>query len=121
MQEHSNDQRKILKTIDDKGLYSAIFYAKEGELVDYIIEVKSKLSKNGYNLTSFQNVDRGRQYMDRVWAVYKSSDDRPRLTKDCLFISNVFPNILDRYSKKCGAYKELNKLEKQLKRKGILK
>ena len=121
MQEHSNDQRKILKTIDDKGLYSAIYYAKEGELVDYIIEVKSKLSKNGYNLTSFQNVDRGRQYMDRVWAVYKSSDDRPRLTKDCLFVSKLFPNILDRYSKKCGAYKELNKLEKQLKRKGIIK
>ena len=46
MQEHNNDQQKILKTIDDKGLYAAIFYAKEGELVDYIIEVKSKLSNN---------------------------------------------------------------------------
>lgn len=120
MREHTKEYQQLLSTIKDRGLHAAVYYAKEGELVDYIIELKTRLFNVGYNLTSYQNADRGRDYMDRKWAIYKSTEDRPRLTEGCLFISNTFPNIIDRSTRNCSAYKELNKFEKLLKRKSIL-
>lgn len=118
MREHSEDYKRLLETLEDKGLFRALNYAGEGEVANAVMKLNEKLCDCGYALTSYQE---GGSHFRRLWAVYKVGEERPREPKDCLCSSNYFANILNRKTSNCGAYKELCDLEKSLIRKGLIK
>ena len=105
----------------DRGLAKAFGLIYEGALKVAIIKLAAKLKAKGFILTSYQVSDRGSNYFDRKWAVYKMGEERPKYVKECLYMSALFPNVLRKKTSNCGAYKELIKFEKQLSKEGIIK
>ncbi|HOD35041.1 MAG TPA: hypothetical protein PLR20_05260 [Syntrophales bacterium] len=110
-----NRSRKFLsflKKINDHGLYQALYYAGEGDVCDAAITLANKLSKKGFQLTSYQSRS-FRNNFDRCWAVYEKRKGRPREYRKCLYCSKPFYNIGN--TKVCGGYKELMAFENKLK------
>ena len=114
MEESNKNFLKRLSKIKDTGLYRALHYAGEGDVSAVALKLNKKLRNAGYRLTSYQYKGRRKDSFDRRWAIYEDSKKRPIKSEDCLLISNPFPNILNRKTKKCGAYKELCKFIKTL-------
>ena len=88
----------------------------EGDLKDEVISLRDKLKPTSCSLTTYM----GGSDMARVWAIYNSNYGRPRYRKDCLIVGGWFSNLQGRKSRKCGAYKELKKIEKELQKQGII-
>ena len=118
MQEHSENYKRLLTTIEDQGLFRALNYAGEGDVAKAAIALNKKLYDSGYALTSYQVGGRG---FERLWAVYKVGEERPFEYKSCFFSSNYFPNILNRKTTNCRAYRELCSLENSLIKIGLIK
>ena len=109
----------LLDTVEDDGLKIPLFYAGDGEVVRFSLELDGLIRSKGFSLTTYNYRDKDEpNSFRRRWAVFQSDNGRPRHFDACLCGSGVYPNIGK--TAKCAAYKQLVVLRKKLLMLGIL-